>query len=420
MPRDKNGCLGCLVLSLPFLLYAGWGLHSWLLYARSGSWQPVRATIESAELIKHFDPDGGTEYSVKATYRYTFSGKTFTGHRVGVTVGSNAFHQRRFNELDAARKNGRPVTAFVNPKDPTEALLYREKESWLSLLVPLGFVFFGAGVLVIGMVAGGYRRGMDLANMPVQDASRVWNARTDWAAGRVRASMVRDMLIYWGGGLGLGLFAAILIVVVLKQDAPLFAKAIVGFYCPVPSLMLLKALALTLRQMVHGTPTLCLREVPVVPGRSVLGALRTHRTPRADRWHMRLHCYVPDTDNYSSADLKERVRQVTEQLESAGGQRSSCSVSDMRGRCAFSRDLQPVGDAKLDAEGHSMLPVSIEIPNGAPASSIALDFKVTWTLQVRARSFPLGFRAEFDLPVFYADENEITAFPTQPYGGAHG
>ncbi len=59
------------LFGMPFLLaglgVTGWGVHAWMLYAASGSWQRVPATVQSVEFVEHSDSDGDT-YSVKATY----------------------------------------------------------------------------------------------------------------------------------------------------------------------------------------------------------------------------------------------------------------------------------------------------------------------------------------------------------------
>jgi hypothetical protein len=405
------GCL--LIFGLPFLLVglgvAGWGVRSWVLYAQSASWQRLPATVLNVEFVEHAGSDGDT-YSVDATYKYDYGGTTYTGHRVGIMGGSSSsygMHRRRYEELEAARQSGKPVTALANPHNPADALLYREAETWLFIMVPFGLVFAAAGVLVIGLGVSTKLRQRKLVGIAAHDANRLWDARKDWAEGCVRASTVKDMLIYWGWGLGLSLFMSVFIIAVMKEGAPLFAKAIVGLFCLTAALMLLKAVTLTLREIVQGTPVLYLSEVPVVPGRTVLGAVRTHSPLRSERWQVRLRCFVPTTGKNTSSEDRERVARLTEQLRAAAGQQRSWASSDWRGMCAFNLDLQPAGDAKLDSAGRSMLPVSIEVPAGVPGASLDPGFAVYWVLAVKARSFPVPFSASFDLPVFYADDGEI-------------
>ncbi len=414
MTSSKQMGAGCLILfGIPFLLaglgVTGWGVHAWMLYAASGSWQRVPATVQDVEFVEHSDSDGDT-YSVKATYAYTVGDKTYTGHRVDVMGGSSSsygMHHRRYEELKAAHDSGKPVTALVDPHDPAQALLYREKDTWLLVMIPFGLVFAGAGVLVIGIGVVSHRRGHKLADIAATDGNRVWEARADWAAGRVRASTLKDMAVYWGFGIGLSLFMSVFVIAVVKESAPLFAKIIVGLFCLVAALMVVKALALTVRVLAQGTPELFLSEVPVVPGRTVLAAVRTHRPLEADRWQVRLQCFVPSTSNDSSAQAKEFASRMLHQVEQATGQHRSWRTSDWRGACACSLELQPAGDAKRDTEGRAMLPVSIAVPAGVPGTSLESSARVTWTLQVKARSFPVSFKADFDLPVFYADVGEI-------------
>ena len=309
MGTSKQMGPGCMMLfALPFLLtglgVAAWGVHSWMLYARSGSWQKVPATVQSVEFVEHTDSDGDTTYSVKATYQYTVNGEAYTGHRVGVMGGSSSsygMHHRRYAELKAAHDSGKPVTALVDPKDPAEALLYREKETWLLVMIPFGLVFAGAGVLMMGLGISALRRGRKLADIAATDANRLWDARSDWAAGRVRASTVKDMAVYWGFGIGISVFMSVFVIAMAKEDAPLFAKIIIGLFCLVAAFLVLKAVTLTVRVLAQGTPELFLSEVPIVPGRTVLAAVRTHRPLEADRWQVRLRCFVPAISSNSSA-----------------------------------------------------------------------------------------------------------------------
>ncbi len=415
MGTSKQMGPGCMMLfALPFLLtglgVAAWGVHSWMLYARSGSWQKVPATVQSVEFVEHTDSDGDTTYSVKATYQYTVNGEAYTGHRVGVMGGSSSsygMHHRRYAELKAAHDSGKPVTALVDPKDPAEALLYREKETWLLVMIPFGLVFAGAGVLMMGLGISALRRGRKLADIAATDANRLWDARSDWAAGRVRASTVKDMAVYWGFGIGISVFMSVFVIAMAKEDAPLFAKIIIGLFCLVAAFLVLKAVTLTVRVLAQGTPELFLSEVPIVPGRTVLAAVRTHRPLEADRWQVRLRCFVPAISSNSSAQAREYASGLLQQVQEATGQHLSWQTTDWRGTSACNLEMQPAGDAKRDIEGRAMLPVSITVPDGVPGTSLETDSRVTWTLQVKARSFPVSFKAVFDLPVFYADEEEI-------------
>ena len=415
MSAEKNRLgAGCLVIfGLPFLLAGlgvlGHGVRSWVLYAQSGSWQWVPAMVLSGKFVDHSDSDGST-YSVDATYQYDFGGKTYTGHRVGLTGGSTsdyAMHRRHFQELDEARRTKTPVTALVNPRNPADAVLYRERDMWMWIMVPFGLSFAGAGCLVIGLGVRAALRQRKLADIAAHDANRLWDARKDWASGSVRASSVKDMLIYWGWGLGLSVFMSMFVFAVVAASAPLFAKAIVGLFCLIAAFMVVRAVALTLRQIVHGTPVLYLSEVPIVPGRSVIGAVRTHSPLRAEKWQVRLQCFVPQTDSDSSSEKRAVVGRLTQQLDEATGGHKAWRTSDWRGTCACSLDLPPAGDAKMDSEGRAMLPVSIEVPARAPGTSLEPGSAVTWVLAVKAKSFPVSFSAAFELPVFYADEGEI-------------
>ena len=60
----------------------------------------------AVELEEHSDEDGST-YETTATYRYDYSGTTYTGTRVAIDTGSDnigSFQHRLYSELRTARR----------------------------------------------------------------------------------------------------------------------------------------------------------------------------------------------------------------------------------------------------------------------------------------------------------------------------
>ena len=409
---DRRLGAGCLVIfGLPFLLGGLVALvidlRSWLLYAQSASWKPVPATVLSVEFVEEGVGEDET-YHVDATYRYDYGGITYTGHRVGVMGGSSnyAMHRRRYEELEAAQLGGKPVTALVSPHDPADALIYHETETWLFILLPFGLVFAGVGGLLVSLGVRAMLPERQAAGVVVYNPRRAWDMREDWAEGRVRASIAKDLLFYWGVGLGLSAFMSIFVGLALESAGP-FVRIIVGLISLVPAFMVLKALALTLSQIVYGTPVLYLSEVPIVPGRKVLGAVRTRGPLPAGRLQVRARCYTPIAAGDSSSATKRWVGRLTEQVQEVTGQPRSRLLVNWRGQCACSLNMEQAGDARVDSAGRSMLPICIEVPAGVPETSLNPGSGVDWVLAVKGWSFPAPFSANFDLPVFYADEGEV-------------
>jgi hypothetical protein len=125
---------GCLALfALPFAA-VGVGALAWasltvLDWWAASDWAVTPAEIVSVELEEHDDDDGATTYKATATYRYEYAGRTYTNNRVAIDFGSDNigdFQQQLYNELRSAHERQSPVTAYVDPAEPTSAVLNRE------------------------------------------------------------------------------------------------------------------------------------------------------------------------------------------------------------------------------------------------------------------------------------------------------
>src|SRR5689334_21327096 len=184
---------GCMVLfGLPFFLVGvgttGWSAWTALQHSRMQSWVETPAMIKHAELkIVHND---GTTYQVLATYEYVFAGKKYTGQRVAIDTGSDnvgSFQQEKYDELKQHLDQKRPFRCFVNPDQPSEALLYRDLRGEMLVFYTLFATLFGAvGVGLITAVLTATRQMPSIkADVP---SDMPWIARADWEAGLIPSS----------------------------------------------------------------------------------------------------------------------------------------------------------------------------------------------------------------------------------------
>ena len=109
----------------------------------SGSWVPVPATVESSHVRSHHGDDS-TTYSVDVLYRYAFNGREFRSNRYDVMGGSSS-GRRAKQQIVNGLPPGTRVTAFVNPADPTQAVLKRGF-SWTALLLLVPALFMVGGL----------------------------------------------------------------------------------------------------------------------------------------------------------------------------------------------------------------------------------------------------------------------------------
>lgn len=114
-------------------------------------WQPVPAEVLASEL-QTSRGSKSTTYRVSARYRYTFAGTTHEGTRVGLDDSGGSdnvgdWHHRWQARLQAARSQGQPITAWVDPRQPSSALLDRSIR-WIMLVfhLPFALVFTAVGL----------------------------------------------------------------------------------------------------------------------------------------------------------------------------------------------------------------------------------------------------------------------------------
>ena len=148
--------LACLLFAVPFGgvgVFASWAIGSTVHASwKARSWVPVPAVVESASLHESSSSDGGDTYRADGSFRYAWNGRSYTGTRLGTSVigGTDNFddwHQEVSSRLKAARAAGQPVTVWVNPENPAEAVFERGiRWAELLFLTPFALAFGGVGV----------------------------------------------------------------------------------------------------------------------------------------------------------------------------------------------------------------------------------------------------------------------------------
>src|SRR3989442_11965981 len=120
-------------------------------------WRQVPCTILSSE-VRHHRGDKGTTYSVDIFYRYYVNAKEYKANRYSFVTGSSSGYDGKAAVV-ARYRPGTKALCYVNPADPTEAVLVRSAtaEMWFGLL-PALFVAVGVGGLVYCVRGRGARK----------------------------------------------------------------------------------------------------------------------------------------------------------------------------------------------------------------------------------------------------------------------
>ena len=125
-----------------------------MLLDRARSWVETPAEILSLELQRNRGSKGGTTYQIKMRYRYQFNGKTHDSERFTALGGfdnTSSYHQKHYHHYKPLFDAKKPVTCWVDPDNPAEAIIDRaprfEQFAFLNLFT-FGFALAGIFLLL--------------------------------------------------------------------------------------------------------------------------------------------------------------------------------------------------------------------------------------------------------------------------------
>lgn len=190
------------LFSLPFAA-VGVGATIWVwrdvLRSREilTTWQPVPATIEKTDLEHHRGSKGGTTYETTAVYSYVVSGKTYRSEKLGLSSGADNighYHENLYRELKADEASQKTVTCYVNPADPTQAILRPAWRPEMALFKSLfGLVFSAVGLgLMAGTIVGAFGQSAQ-SRLKTRYPQQPWLWRAEWQTPVLRARLGKRM-----------------------------------------------------------------------------------------------------------------------------------------------------------------------------------------------------------------------------------
>jgi hypothetical protein len=203
----KIARIGTFVFSLLFVVFGG-GFFVLMVYPDIGdwmsaqSWQPVNATLLSAELQSH-PSSKSTTYEATATYRYRFNGRDYSSNRVALSKGADnigSFQQSLGRKLERLYQAQQPVRAWVNPQNPGQALINRELR-WGLLSLKMIFVLVFGGIGLAFMVASFKDKPAKVKVSPSladDPNAKPWLNNKDWASPVIRSSAKKALWLMWG------------------------------------------------------------------------------------------------------------------------------------------------------------------------------------------------------------------------------
>lgn len=126
----------------------------WFMFARpllkikaSEDWSKKPCTIVSSR-IKESRSDKSTTYKVDIVFKYSFNRVEYVSETYDFMSGSDSDYSSK-RQVIRRYPPGRSTYCYVNPEEPSEAVISREfNSSWWFVLIPIIFMFIGAGGVI--------------------------------------------------------------------------------------------------------------------------------------------------------------------------------------------------------------------------------------------------------------------------------
>jgi len=272
---------------------------------------------------------------------------------------------------------GTKTVCYVNPKDPSEAVMDRGMASatWFGL-IPLVFVAIGA-VGIAGAIRGKGKLAVGGSGDP--NAAEPWLLRPDWAEGRITSSTKKTLRFAW-------FFATIWNLISLPAAWMVLSEHAIhkGNYGPAFMLifplvglgLIFWAVTLLLRWLRFGESVFEMACVPGGIGGALEGTIRLSRPIRPEGpVKLRLICLARTTSSNGS-DGSSTSERILWQHEEA---------------------------VELDAT--DAIPVAFYIPDDC-SETTTLDATdgTLWRLEAKAQMAGVGYAAQFEVPVFRVEQ----------------
>jgi hypothetical protein len=399
-PSARGGAVLLILFSLPFAgggtlvgYLAGSMVLSW---ARAQSWEEVPARILAADLESHRGDDSIT-YEVTAVYEYSVMGQTYTSDAVSFGLGSDnigSFHQDAYRELRGYVGTGRSFRCFVDPDDPSQAMLYRDMR-WglLGLEVIFALVFAGVGYGLMFAAIWGGRAVAAEGRLREAQPEQPWMWKKEWADGRVPSGAKGTVIGRFIFATLWNLISAPALFFVPAEVAGGNRMALVALIFPIIGVLLAAwAVHALLQWKKFGGSVF---EMHACPG--VLGGYLEGRIDTGIRWTI-------------DDDIELTLRCVRRETSGSGKNRSTTE------RVLWHDSALVPGGSLVAGPNGASIPVRFAIPYDAgPASDADASSPILWKLEAEAEMPGVDFAASFDVPVFITGDSdpEFEAEPTE-------
>lgn len=357
------------------------------------NWVATPAAIISTELQTSRGDDSDT-YLAIAEYHYQFNGRQYTGHRVGFGKSSDnigSFHQDAYRELSRYKNRHQSFTAWVNPKKPGEAVLYK-KIRWLLFAFQMLFmlVFSGAGAGLYYLGKQGLKRKIKSQELEQAHPEKPWKWREEWQSNHLQSLSSSTRWLATGFAFFWNLVSAPMWFVVPREVAKGNYLALLGALFPLIGIALIVwAIRQWLQFRRFGDSELILSRLPVSLG----GLLNAN---------LQLPAQIP-----GSTELGVTLNCIRKTTERSGNKNRSRETILWQ---SDQRIMTPVISGN-----YTLIPIRFHIPRDQPSATVNVDDSgIIWRLLISSDIPGVDFEASFELPVFDTGLTDIQADQNQP------
>lgn len=254
-------------------------------------WQSVTATVVDAKL--HESHGDSTTYKVVARYRYEYKGKNYEGTRVGISEGSDNvgdWQRSQFAQLDAAKRYGKSIDIWVDPKQPERSVVDRNiRWGMVAFAFPFATIFPTVSLGTLWMIIAMWRN-----DEPKWLRQRLkMKHDSDYA---IQSDARTGIVVGWVFAVLWSLIAFPVGIVAVWQTIGRSWTWLIAMLFPLAGVALLWGVAArTLRLTRNGPVAILLDPLDPRVGNAVSIRTQFARVPRSGSYRIRLLCERVDT-----------------------------------------------------------------------------------------------------------------------------
>ncbi len=388
--RVGTGCF--LLFALPFagvgVFMTGMFFVTLVAWANMRSWQEVPARLEHVELVTIRSGDSDTK-NVVVEYVYEWQGQRYQGKRVSLHTSNDSigsFHEQTYAELTGYRNRNETFRCYVNPRNPEQAVLYRNMRIEVAgMTLAFGVVFGLLGFGLIGLAIHHRRASREQVELQQKYPEEPWHWKKEWhegvihSSGKLKMTGAAAFAVIWNA---ISIPIAIAILPEELQKGNTVALVILIF--PAVGVVIIGvAVYYAMQWMRFGDSTFHLTSTPGVLGGPLHGYIR-----------------IP-TELTPLNDITAEICCLRKYISGSGKNRNTHESILWETEKTIARDALRQGTRE------TIIPIDFHLPIDQPQTDESdPGDKHIWRLRVKAPMTGVDYAAAFEVPVFKTPQSD--------------